>query len=147
MNGNIIAKLFSMFTIMVPKDAQKSVGLNASYTLRFTFQPANGNYKDAYFVNLYDSESNKFRYVGMLNPNNSGKELHFTQKSPFNADSNEGKLFAKVIARMFAGEMSEVQKHGFNVVLGLPVASEVESEPEVIRERMSDEETVRAILH
>jgi hypothetical protein len=146
MNGNIIAKLFSMFTITVPANAQKSVGLNASYTLRFSFSAANGNYKDAYFVNLLD-ENGKPRYIGMLNPNNAGKELKFTAKSAVTEDSNEGKLFAKVIARMFAGEMHEVQKHGFNVVLGLPVASEVESEPEVIRERMSDEETVRAILH
>lgn len=120
MNGHMIGKIFNVFTIIVPEDAQKKANLLPHYTLRIQFQPANGEYKDTFFLQLLDNsgEATRYQYVGLFNPNKG--EVIFTARSPHKAESFEGQLFKKVLSRIFNGEIAEVQKAGFNILLGLP---------------------------
>jgi len=148
-NGHMIAKVFSVFTIIVPKASQERMGLLPNYTMRIQFNPANNGYKDIFFLQMLDNtgEATKYKYVAIFNPGKP-EPVCFTAKSPFSKESFEGQLFSKILTRIFNGEPCEFQQHGFDVIFGLP--SEAQATPEPERETIpgtSAMEIIANILH
>ena len=105
----------AVVTLEVPAVFQHKFGTKPHYTYRIRHKEANGNYGEAWFVQLLTGpeNTNNFTYLGMLDAE-TGKVI-LTQKSPYQVGSWPVSLLQRSLANVWEGTQHKIEGAGFKL--------------------------------
>lgn len=105
----------AIFTLEVPSEFARKHDLPPHYTYRVKFKKGSGNFNDAFFIQLLTGPENTsdYTYLGMLD--DATGNIKLTRKSAYGEDSMVVKLLRRALARVWKGEQTELEVHGFKL--------------------------------
>lgn len=105
----------AVFTLEIPSSFQQKFGTKPHYTYRIRHKEANGEYGEAWFVQLLTGPENTsdFTYMGMLDTEEG--QVRLTQKSPYTADSWPVSLLQRALANVWAETQQKIVDAGFKL--------------------------------
>lgn len=107
MNKTRILAGDSTFTIACPDNEHR--------TYRVKHRPAEGKWREMWFVSMLTGSDNEtdYSYLGSLNTHTG--QLQLTAKSKLPADSFPVRLLNRVLARIWSDDLAAVEVHGYKV--------------------------------
>jgi Family of unknown function (DUF6011) len=105
----------AIFTIEVPAETVAKTGCKPWYTYQVDHVPANGQWRETWFVSLLSGPDNRadYQYVGKLD-SFTGQTTP-TAKSAFKADSFPVRLLNRVMARVWPGDFAAFEQFGYRI--------------------------------
>lgn len=111
----------AVFTLEVPDSFRTSyqqknrVEVKPHYTFRVNYKPAQGEYKEAFFVQLLTGPDNtkSYSYLGMLDKNTGA--VRTTAKSCRPDNDVSVTLLRRALNRVWADQVAEIEKAGFKL--------------------------------
>ena len=106
----------AIFTLEVTQSFIAShPGCKPHYTFKVKHVPANPKYPQAWFASLLAGPDNTRDYqpIGIVNPDSG--ELRITRNSKFTKDTLCVRLLQRILARVWAGTVEEIEEQGFSL--------------------------------